>query len=185
MARRVPGEEVELTGPLGNGVTLPETGAIALLGRGIGAAPLMAIAAAAAAKGLAVYTFLSSRNRGLLLGREDFSRYSRSVVVATDDGRENGGRLLTELLAAMIAGEGIAIQGAYTCGSRRLARGLVPLQARYGFTAYVLLEEMMACGIGSCKGCVCKVTDPGNPAGYVYKKVCQDGPVFPVDKVVW
>ncbi|MBC7325363.1 MAG: NAD-dependent dihydroorotate dehydrogenase B electron transfer subunit, partial [Moorella sp. (in: Bacteria)] len=64
-------------------------------------------------------------------------------------------------------------------------RGLVPLQARYGFTAYVLLEEAMACGIGACKGCVCKIADPGTPTGYIYKRVCQDGPVFPVDKVVW
>jgi dihydroorotate dehydrogenase electron transfer subunit len=186
IARRVPGEKVELTGPAGNGIVLPEEGAIALLGRGIGAAPLMAIAETAAArKGLAVYTFLSARKTELLLGRDDFSRYASRVTLATDDGHHNEGRLLTALLAEMIAREGIAIRSVYTCGSRRLARGLLPMQARYGFTAYIFLEETMACGIGSCKGCVCKVREPGSPAGFVYKKVCQDGPVFPVDKVVW
>ncbi|MBC7324884.1 MAG: hypothetical protein H5T99_06180, partial [Moorella sp. (in: Bacteria)] len=130
MARRVPGEKVELIGPSGNGVTLPETGAIALLGRGIGAAPLMAIAEAAASKGLAVYTFLSARYGSLLPGREDFSRYSSTVVTSTDDGQESGGRLLTDLLAAMIEEKGLSIQKVFSCGSRRLARGLVPLQAR-------------------------------------------------------
>ncbi|NLW07982.1 MAG: dihydroorotate dehydrogenase electron transfer subunit [Clostridia bacterium] len=183
MARRVPGDEVELIGPSGNGVTLPAKGAIALLGRGIGAAPLMAIAEEAAAKGLAVYTFLSARKRELVLGDEDFARYSRRVIVATDADQENGSRLLTDLLADLLS-EGISVDRVFTCGSKRLARGLVPMQSQYGFKAYVLLEEVMACGIGACKGCVCKIAAPGG-GGVVYKKVCQDGPVFPVDEVVW
>lgn len=185
MARRGAGEEVELIGPSGKGITLPATGAIALLGRGIGAAPLMAIAEAAKGQGLEVYTFLSARERSLLLGEEDFARYSRRVVTSTDDGQEGGGRLLTDLLVDIIEKESPSLQRVYTCGSRRLARGLIPLQARYGFIAYVLLEEHMACGTGACKGCVCKVKDPARPEGYSYQKVCQDGAVFPVGEVVW
>jgi dihydroorotate dehydrogenase electron transfer subunit len=44
--------------------------------------------------------------------------------------------------------------------------------------AEVSLEEMMACGLGLCNGCVVKV------AGQ-YQRVCQDGPVFPADQVEW
>ena len=33
----------------------------------------------------------------------------------------------------------------------------------------------MACGIGACVGCVVQIKDGD---GWVYKKVCKDGPVF-------
>ncbi|WP_258358610.1 hypothetical protein [Moorella sulfitireducens (nom. illeg.)] len=185
MSRRIPGEEVKLIGPLGNGADLPETGNIALLGRGIGAAPLMAIAETAYNRGLVVYTFLSARKRELIPGVVDFTRYSSKVVLSTDDGEENEGRLLTVLLEELITKEGIKIKTVFTCGSKRLAQGLLPMETKYNFRAYVLLEEVMACGIGSCKGCVCKVRTPGTPEGHAYKRVCKDGPVFPASEVIW
>ncbi|CEP69227.1 Cytochrome-c3 hydrogenase, gamma subunit [Moorella glycerini] len=185
ISRRLPGEEVNLIGPLGNGAVLPESGNIALLGRGIGAAPLMAIAETASNRGLEVYTFLSAGNRELLLGLGEFNCYSSKVILSTDDGEENEGRLLTVLLEELIAREGLKIKTVFTCGSKRLAKGLLPMESRYNFTAYVLLEEVMACGIGSCKGCVCKVKDASTPEGYTYKRVCKDGPVFLVNEVIW
>ena len=42
----------------------------------------------------------------------------------------------------------------------------------------ISLEARMACGIGACMGCVVKDSD-GNSL-----RVCKDGPVFPIGKVV-
>ncbi|MBE3572057.1 MAG: dihydroorotate dehydrogenase electron transfer subunit [Moorella humiferrea] len=185
IANRKPGEEVAIIGPLGRGVTLPERGNIALLGRGIGAAPLMAIGEAAYSRGLGVYTFLSAKKKDLIPGLNDFERVAQKVTLSTDDGEINEGRLLTFLLEDLITAEGVEINIVFTCGSRRLAKGLYSMEQKYNFTAYVLLEEIMACGIGSCKGCVCKVKNPDTPEGFVYKRVCQEGPVFPVSEVIW
>ena len=40
------------------------------------------------------------------------------------------------------------------------------------------LENMMACGLGACLCCVEKTTE-GN------LRVCQDGPVFDINKLLW
>ncbi|HED23665.1 MAG TPA: dihydroorotate dehydrogenase electron transfer subunit, partial [Firmicutes bacterium] len=45
-----------------------------------------------------------------------------------------------------------------------------------GVPAWVSLEEKMACGIGACRGCAV-MTKSG------YRRVCSDGPVFPVEEV--
>ena len=40
----------------------------------------------------------------------------------------------------------------------------------------------MGCGIGACKGCVCRVnTEDGSEE---YSLVCKCGPVYPVEKVL-
>ena len=56
------------------------------------------------------------------------------------------------------------------------------LHLKYGFPAYVSLEEHMACGLGACKGCACRTRR--SEAGGGYALVCRDGPVFDVDEVL-
>jgi dihydroorotate dehydrogenase electron transfer subunit len=43
---------------------------------------------------------------------------------------------------------------------------------------YVSLEEVMACGVGACLGCVCKTTSG-------YSRICKEGPVFKIEDIVW
>jgi NAD(P)H-flavin reductase len=45
------------------------------------------------------------------------------------------------------------------------------LVKRHGVAAQLCLEAPMACGFGSCFGCVVATQDG-------YKRVCIDGPVF-------
>jgi NAD(P)H-flavin reductase len=45
-------------------------------------------------------------------------------------------------------------------------------------TAYISMEESMACGLGACLGCVVK-TKTG------YKRVCKEGPVFNSAEIEW
>jgi dihydroorotate dehydrogenase electron transfer subunit len=47
-----------------------------------------------------------------------------------------------------------------------------------GISAYVSMEENMACGIGACLGCVVKTVNG-------HKRVCKEGPVFPIEEIVW
>jgi dihydroorotate dehydrogenase electron transfer subunit len=49
--------------------------------------------------------------------------------------------------------------------------------------AIALMEEMMACGIGACMGCVIKIKE-GNTA-FTYKRVCSDGPTFNLMEVIF
>ena len=83
----------------------------------------------------------------------------------------------------------VNIAAVYVCGSRRLTRDVARLQREYGFEGWVLMEERMACGIGACKGCVCRVKEdsagPETEDNLVYKMVCVEGPAFKVERVVF
>ena len=65
----------------------------------------------------------------------------------------------------------------YACGPRGLVGAVQAFAKERALKGVVSLEEFMACGIGACMGCVCK-TEHG------YKRVCKEGPVFPLDEVI-
>lgn len=174
------GDEVHVLGPLGNGFPLaPDTKRIALVARGIGAAPLMALGEEASRRGVEVWSYLSACHQDLLPGQDDFKDISARLSMLTDDMPRAKGRLVTDDLAKDASRE--MFDAVYVCGSRRLTRAVAGMEERLGFQGFVTLEAHMACGVGACKGCVRVVrADLGRP---VYKCVCKDGPVFPIREV--
>jgi dihydroorotate dehydrogenase electron transfer subunit len=46
----------------------------------------------------------------------------------------------------------------------------------------VSLENRMACALGACRSCVVPVRCDGSMR---YRTVCNDGPVFDADQLVW
>ena len=61
---------------------------------------------------------------------------------------------------------------------------LKALQDRFqptGKEGYLSLEQRMGCGVGACLACVCQTQKQEN--GKKYRKICSDGPVFPLDEV--
>jgi dihydroorotate dehydrogenase electron transfer subunit len=59
-----------------------------------------------------------------------------------------------------------------------MMKALSPLAEKYKLNMHVALEQNMACGLGTCLGCVVK-TRTG------YKRVCKEGPVFPIEEIIW
>ena len=53
---------------------------------------------------------------------------------------------------------------------------------RYGIRCEISLEERMACGVGACLGCACKINRNGRET---FLHVCKDGPVFSGEEVVF
>jgi dihydroorotate dehydrogenase electron transfer subunit len=47
---------------------------------------------------------------------------------------------------------------------------------------YVSLENRMACGMGACRSCVVPTRDGSLER---YRTVCNDGPVFDAESLVW
>jgi len=168
---------VELIGPLGNGFNIPEsTRKIALVARGIGVAPLIPLMLESKKKGIEIYSFLSAQTENLLLHSDKVESISKETFYTTDDGSKGAKGKVTNFLEKIL--KEIVIDVVYTCGSKRLAKHIRNLQKKYNFLAFVSLEEHMACGIGACKGCVRKTKNG-------YKRVCKEGPVFPVEEVIF
>jgi NAD(P)H-flavin reductase len=59
-----------------------------------------------------------------------------------------------------------------------MLKAVSAVAASKGITAYISMEEHMACGLGACLGCVVKTTDG-------YKRVCKEGPVFRSEDIIW
>jgi dihydroorotate dehydrogenase electron transfer subunit len=51
-----------------------------------------------------------------------------------------------------------------------------------GIPAQISLEAMMGCGFGACWGCVKRIRRGGEGK---WRKICEDGPVFPAGEIVW
>lgn len=175
------GDQVSLLGPLGNGIKFPQsTKKIAIVCRGIGVAPMLAIIDKAKEKGIDIYAYLSAATKDLLLVKKEIKQKAKLLYITTDDASLGTSGKVTDFLEKTL--KDTKIDAVYTCGSKRLKRHIERLKELHGFNAWVILEEHMACGFGACKGCACRAKK-ANDHKNSYLLVCKDGPVFPVDEV--
>ena len=175
------GDQVNLLGPLGNGIKFPKNiKRIAIVCRGIGVAPMLAIIDEAKEKGIDIYAYISAATKDLLLVKNKIKQMAKSLYITTDDASLGTSGKVTDFLEKTL--KDTKIDAVYTCGSKRLKRHIEKLKELYGFNAWVILEEHMACGFGACKGCACKAKKDNNHKDK-YFLVCRDGPVFPIDEV--
>jgi dihydroorotate dehydrogenase electron transfer subunit len=172
-----PGQRVWIAGPFGIGFRLDpgraggdgaatslEGGRRSLLvGGGIGAAPILALADALAPEAT---TLLGFRSADHAVPAELFPS---APVLATDDGSAGRHALVTELLAEQLDGHPAAT--VYTCGPPPMLEAVRSLCEARGVPAQLALESSMACGYGACFGCVVPTHD-----GFV--RLCLEGPVL-------
>jgi len=176
-----PNDQVSLLGPLGNGIKFTQNmKRIAIVSRGIGVAPMLAIVDSAKEKGIEVYAYLSATTENLLLRKEEIKDQAKLIYITTDDASLGVSGKVTDFLEKTL--KDTKIDAVYTCGSKRLKNHIEFLKETYDFKAWVILEEHMACGIGACKACICRAKK-ANKHQDRYLLVCKDGPVFPVDEV--
>jgi len=171
------GETMQVLGPLGQGFpVLDDAKCVAVIGRGIGIAPLRPLVEAYVKKGVKVYAYLSAKAESDLFDKEYFE--SIGVVVRSTTAADKN---VTDFFIEDC--KSVSFSAAYSCGSKRLAADMQKMHKEYGFPAYISLEEHMACGVGACKGCVVTAYDEVDGHEY-YARVCKDGPVFDVDRVM-
>ncbi|MBO4548991.1 MAG: hypothetical protein J5758_07240, partial [Abditibacteriota bacterium] len=108
----------------------------------------------------------------------------RSPVISTDDGTCGVKGFVTGPAEQCIrehAGEPVRL---CVCGPTPMMKAVCSVAAKYQHVTevWVSLENVMACGIGVCTGCVCKVR---SGEGFEYRRVCKDGPVFRGEDVIW
>lgn len=167
------GDDVSILGPLGNGFPLGEEKAI-LIGGGIGIPPMLELAKQLKCDKTIVVGY---RDASMFL-IDDLKKYG-SVVVATEDGSVGTKGNVIDA----IKGQGVEGQVIYSCGPIPMLRGIKAYAKDAGITAYISMEERMACGVGACLGCVCKSKDVDDHSKVNNKRVCADGPVFNAEDI--
>ena len=199
-----PGDEVSLLGPLGNGFAVhPSKPLAALVGGGVGIPPLLYLAEALARAGKKVVAFagacaasalplrLLPEGRPCRAGRptrsvSEFAALSIEAAIATDDGSLGFEGQVTEPFRRWLAEQEAPAKSVvtYSCGPEPMMRTVAETCIERGVHCQLSLERHMACGMGTCQSCVCKLR-AANERGWSFKLCCQDGPVFDAREVVW
>ncbi|MCL2048004.1 MAG: dihydroorotate dehydrogenase electron transfer subunit [Defluviitaleaceae bacterium] len=168
------GEEIQILAPLGNGFTLaPDSSRVAIVGGGIGIPPLFFLAKTLARSGVEFDVFLGFRSTPILV--EKFKAITKgNIYISTEDGSVGHHGRVDEILYAL--NESYA--QIFSCGPVPMLRAIAKLAKHAATPCQVSMEERMACGLGTCVGCVVKV-------GGSYVRVCCEGPVFCAEGINW
>lgn len=160
LAQLKPGDTIDVQGPYGNGFPAV-TGKVALVGGGIGVAPLYYTAKMLKAQGNPVDLYLGFTDEALL--QQEYEAVCDELTV-------NIGGYITEAINPA------DYDYIMTCGPHIMMQVLADKVKGTAAQLYVSMENRMGCGVGACLVCSCKTTG-GN------KKVCKDGPVFKAEEV--
>lgn len=162
-ARLRAGQEIDVPGPYGNGFPLAP-GDAALIGGGIGIAPLYLLAKT-------LRKADPQRRIDVYLGFRDEAYLADAFAVYADAVTVDIGGFVTE--------KADFSRGAtfYACGPSPMMRAAAREAEKKNARLYVSLEKHMACGVGACLGCTCRTTGG-------QKRVCRDGPVFDYREVI-
>jgi dihydroorotate dehydrogenase electron transfer subunit len=177
LAGKNSGRTLEIIGPIGNGFTLPDPARkVGLIGGGVGMPPLYCFAEKLRAErpDLQMTLFYGGRSRTDLLELENWKRLGVEVYTATEDGTYGVQGLVIKIILEKISTEKFDYIAA--CGPKPMLRAVREFALANRIPGEFSLEAHMACGVGACLGCVCK-TEHG------YRRVCVDGPVFPLSEV--
>ena len=160
---------IDVTAPLGRGFEVDAPGGrAALLGGGIGVAPLKILSRQLAARGVDFDVFLGFLDATTAAVADEFP----DAAVATMDGSR--GTHGTVLDAAPDLREYPTV---YACGPNAMLAAVKGAAGPEGLRQ-LSVEERMGCGNGSCNGCVVPVD-----GGYV--RSCVEGPVFWAEVLAW
>lgn len=180
-------DSIDLLAPLGNGQYPQDVSCkeVYLIGGGIGTPPLLMAAKKLASKGIEITTILGFACHDQVILEEDFKQYG-NVSVYTLDGSHGEKGLVTDFFTNSKP------QIYFACGPKPMLRALKEHSNFKEALGYLSFEEHMACGIGACMGCVTKVkrntqekVESHNENDWQYEKVCDCGPVFASDRVVF
>mgnify|MGYP001131746392 CR=1 FL=1 len=173
LANQGEGGSLDMLGPLGNGFSIG-SGArqLLLVAGGIGIAPLVYLAEAAAARGLTVKLAVGVANRNCLF---PITIEDCEVIPFTEDGSAGTAGLVLEAIPSFIDWA----DQLFACGPISMYRKMASMADILGNKpVQVVLEQVMGCGTGACRGCSIPTKDG-------MKMVCADGAVFDLRDIEW
>lgn len=183
LATLQPGQQLDMLGPLGRGFELPaSTRHVLLLARGVGLATLTPLAAAAIAQGARVTAILSARTPELIMSEKELSAAGAEVLSVDDESGSSSVPRLDALIRRLHQQEPFDFMT--TCGSNRLLKLLQHLSGELQVPGQIAMEQHMGCAVGMCYACVRPFRQSAGSTELSYRRVCWDGPVFPLQEAL-
>ncbi len=172
------GDMLDMIAPLGHGFTLlPDAQHVILVGGGIGVPPMLPLADYYGQKATAVSGFRTFQQ---VILQEDLEAYGAQVICCTEDGSAGAVKGFVTAPLEQLLSEGV--DAVFACGSIPMLKAVAEVCLRNKTYCEISLEERMACGVGACLGCACKIKKDGQEE---FLHVCKNGPVFKAEEVCW
>ncbi len=169
LTHKRPGDPLDVIGPLGNGFSVnPNARRLLLAGSGWGVSPLIALAEQQVARGCDVTLVAGAPDEASHYPYQQLPAQIE-VILATDDGSIGRQTAIADLLPDYLPWA----DAVFACGPwslyQSLASGVAPGPRQKPIQ--VLLESVMACGVGACYACAVE-TRRG------LRLSCREGPKF-------
>ncbi|GHU85119.1 dihydroorotate dehydrogenase B (NAD(+)), electron transfer subunit [Deferribacterales bacterium] len=179
------GKDVRLSisAPLGNPFKILK-GNIALIAGGVGLAPINYLAKQLIYAGANVTLYYGARNKDLLFPPfidNKFGSFKHAtpkskqtkLVICTDDGSYEIQGFGTDLFATDVANT--HFDACYAVGPKPMMRAAHDICVKHNIPLHISLEEIMACGVGACGGCMIDIKRDGKIQSV---RCCTEGPAF-------
>ncbi len=180
LTQKKKGEILDVEGPLGTAFRLPPSGIkqVVMIAGGVGIAPFLMLTDALhrQQRKYEILLLYGARNASYIFSLKEFRKNGCRVFVATEDGSQGIKGQVTKLFPKIQKDKKATYL--YTCGPRPMMAAVQEFALAYGLKGQASCEEVMACGIGACFGCVI-------PTVSGYKRVCYEGPVFDLHEVLF
>ncbi len=183
-----PASSLSLLGPLGRGFQPPsQDGFVLMVAGGIGIAPLPYLAETLVGSGLRgpFILWFGGKSTADLVCVEHFQDLGVAVELVTEDGSSGRQGLVTGHLEPWLSQQDELPKVIYSCGPYPMQRLIAEMAARLRIPSQLSMEALMGCGVGACLSCSLKCRAPGEDQDLYYASVCEEGPVFAGEQIVW
>lgn len=178
------GKTFTCLGPLGNGFCFDKVEKLLLVGGGTGIFPIFFAANYAKENGIPCKVVNGYRSQSEAFLYDRFACTCDDFSVTTDAGDLGVKGNVMAYLETM-SDEEISESTVMVVGPGIMMRKVSEWAMNKGLSCYVSLEQRMACGIGACLVCICKIKAEQEGKEFVHKRCCKDGPVFKSEEVIW
>ncbi len=151
-----------------------------LVGGGIGTGPMLFAAQYLNEKQQKIRLCLGFRDINMIPSWEWPESYHAALAaenLTQETERVQPGRVLDLVEKTFLKEGGREV---WACGPTPMLKAVSDWASEKGVPCFVLVEEMMACGVGACMGCAVPVND-----GRGYLRSCTEGPVFDARLIDW
>ncbi len=177
LARTLPGDLIDVLGPLGKGFEAVPGSIHVLVAGGYGIAPILGLARMLAAKKERIAVFYGAKAQDHLLYRDELSRLPLTLTMSTEDGSMGEQGVVSDVVRKALSTYDRPV--IYACGPEGLMRTMARMGEEQGVPVQVSLDRYMACGMGTCLGCIVEKNDG------TQVRACREGPVFDAKTIKW
>ncbi len=183
LSQRGENDSLDIIGPLGKGFSTRgdfKGKEVILIGGGRGIAPPYFLAQTLQNKGAKVKIFYGGKTLEDLPLREKIERNGFRLFSSTDDGSFGFKGLVSDFFEQEVKKQNPYY--VFACGPEAMMEKIARIVQAREIPAEFSLESIMGCGIGACWGCVRRIKREDEPE---WLKVCQEGPVFSAEEIIW